>query len=106
MRIPSVVQACANPDYTITVFFDDGKVVRYDIKPLLSRGGVFETLKNKDFFREAITVLNGTVAWSRTLDGRDCIDLDPVVLYEQGTDVTDEAIRAERLTELSGTESA
>ena len=87
--IPHVVQAYANADYTIIVHFDDGKVVRYDVRPLLKKGSVFEVLLDKDYFVRNITSLNGTVAWSPTLSDEDCIDLDPVVLYEDGEDITD-----------------
>lgn len=73
--VPSVVQAYANPDYTIVVHFDDGKVVRRDIKHLLDKGGVFEALKDKDFFLKRLTVLHGTVAWSTDFDEQNCLDL-------------------------------
>ena len=88
MFVPSVVQAYANPDYTIVVYFDDGKVVRRDVKPLLEKGGVFGVLKDKGFFLERLTVLHGTVAWSPDFDDQNCLDLDPVVLYKEGEDVT------------------
>lgn len=87
--IPSVVQAYANADYTIIVHFDDGKVVRYDVKPLLKKGSVFEVLLDKDYFVKNITSLHGTVAWSETFRDDDCIDLDPIVIYEHGEDITD-----------------
>ena len=88
MFVPSVVQAYANPDYTIVVYFDDGKVVRRDVKPLLEKGGVFEALKDKDFFLKRLTVLHGTAAWSADFDDRHCLDLDPVVLYNEGEEIT------------------
>lgn len=63
--------------------------MRRAIKPLLAKGGVFEALKDKDFFLKRLTVLHGTAARSPDFDGQNCIDLDPLVLYEQGEDVTD-----------------
>lgn len=84
MSIPSVVQAYANADYTIIVQYDDGRVVRYSVEPLLEKGGVFDALKDKGFFIKNLTVLHGTVAWSQDFNDHDCIDLDPLVIYESG----------------------
>ena len=81
---PEVVQALAGPDRTVYAYFSDGRITRFDMKPLIAGGGVFSRLVSDDFFREAITVLNGTVAWdaSGTYDPSTCIDIDPVVVYE------------------------
>lgn len=86
--IPRVVQAYAVRGHTVVVHFDDGKVVRWSARPLVDQGGVFQRLRDGDWFRERLTVLNGTVAWSEDFDERNCIDVDPLVLYEQGEDVT------------------
>ena len=90
MSIPSVVQVYAKLDYTIIVYFDDGRIIRRDIKPLVDKGGVFEALRHLDFFLNHVTVLDGTVAWSRDYDPAHSLDLDPLVLYEQGEAVTDQ----------------
>ena len=81
---PEVVQAIVGGDSTIYVYFSDGKIVLYDVRHLIDKGGVFEVLKDKKFFTERLTVLNGTAAWdlSGNYDPADCIDLDPFVLYE------------------------
>lgn len=82
--IPSVVQAVAGPNKTVFAYFSDGKITQFDVKPEISRGGVFAALKDDDFFRCALTVLNDTVAWdvSGHFDPKTCIDIDPFVLYE------------------------
>jgi len=34
---PEVVQVVPFPDHTVSVYFSDGKIVSYDVKPLLTR---------------------------------------------------------------------
>jgi hypothetical protein len=82
--IPVVVQTLAGVDYTIYIYFDDGSVRLYDAEKIVNSGGVFEPLKDKEFFREHLTVLNHTVAWDMdgTRSTENCIDLDPITLYE------------------------
>ena len=80
---PEVVKVKPNDDYMVYVYFSDGKIVCYDAKPLLDKK-VFEPLKNLNFFMNACTILNGTLAWDITGD-RDCskcIDIAPDMLYE------------------------
>ncbi len=81
---PTVVQAVAGDAYTVYAYFSDGKIVCFDMKPLIEKGGVFERLKDPVFFKERITVLNDAVAWdlSGHYDPADCIDIDPFVVYE------------------------
>ena len=82
--IPKVIQAVAGPDYTVYVYFSDGTVRLFDASPLLEKGGVFFPLRDAEFFRTRLTVLNDAVAWD--IDGsRDpstCVDLDPCEMYE------------------------
>ena len=82
--IPKVVQAVAGDDFTVYAYFSDGSIRLLDAKPLLEKGGVFAPLRDADFFRDRLTVLNDSVAWD--VDGnRDpctCVDLDPCELYE------------------------
>lgn len=78
-----VVQVIPYDDYTVYVYFEDGKIVCYNAKELLNKK-VFEPLKDINFFKNACTILNGTLAWDMTGD-RDCtkcLDIDPDVLYE------------------------
>lgn len=59
---PAVVQAVAGEDYTVYAYMTDGTIKLYDVKPLISKGNIFEKLRDKDFFAERLTVLNDTVA--------------------------------------------
>lgn len=84
MYLPRVVQAVAAEEYLIYCYFDDGRVTRMDMGPYVG-DGVFAPLADLALFSDALTVLNGTVAWdlSGRRDPTDCIDLDPLTLYEQ-----------------------
>ena len=75
--IPKVLQAVAGEDFTIYLYFSDGSVRLYDAKPLLQLGGVFEPMRDPDYFRDRLTVLNDTAAWdvSGDMDPCNCIDL-------------------------------
>ncbi len=79
---PSVVQVVPFEDYTIDIYFDNGKIVLYDIKPFLEEG-IFHKLKDINIFMNTCTVLNGTLAWDLTgeRDESKCIDIDPETLY-------------------------
>lgn len=81
---PEVIQAVAGNGNSIYVYFSDGKITLYDVESLINKGGVFEALKDRDFFIDQLTVLNGTAAWdlSGSYDPADCIDIDPFMLYE------------------------
>ena len=81
---PEVVQAVAGPDRTVYAYFSDGKIVQYDVAPLIFKGSVFEPLESDSFFKDALTVLNGTVAWDRSghFDPTTCLDVDPFTVYE------------------------
>ena len=78
----NIVQVIPYKDYTVYVYFEDGKIVKYDVKPLLEKK-VFAPLKDMNFFMGACTILNGTLAWdvSGNRDCSQCIDIDPDMLY-------------------------
>lgn len=80
---PNVIRVLPMNDYTVQVFFSDGKVVCYDVKPLLSQG-VFKQLQNIHIFKNTCTILNNTLAWdiSGKQDKSNCIDIDPETLYK------------------------
>lgn len=82
--IPKVVQAVAGDGFTVYAYFSDGTVRLLDAVPLLEKGGVFEPLRDPDFFRDRLTVLNDAVAWDvdGTRDPCTCVDLDPCELYD------------------------
>lgn len=79
---PKVVQAVPTEEYTVFVYFEDGKIVCYDVKPLLEKE-VFAVLKDIAFFMGTCTVMNDTLAWdvSGNRDNSTCIDIDPDTLY-------------------------
>ena len=53
--MPEVVQVKPKDNYEVEILFHDGKLVCYDVKPLLSKG-VFKILLDKDFFINRCTV--------------------------------------------------
>ena len=79
--IPRVVQVVPFEDYTVDVYFDDGKIVTYNPKERLTEYG-FNRIK--DIFFTNCTVMNGTLAWdiSGNFDETKCFDIDPIVLHE------------------------
>ena len=80
--VPDIVQVVPHPDYTVSVYFVDGKTVIYDVKLKLG-SGVFQTLQNKDVFINSCKIMNNTLAWdvSGNNDIAGCIDIDPHTLY-------------------------
>ena len=80
---PQIVQVVPTEDYTVYVYFEDGKIVCYDVKPQLEKE-VFEPLKNKEVFINSCTILNDTLAWdiAGDRDTTKCIDIAPDMLYE------------------------
>ena len=79
---PDIVQVVPHVDYTVSVYFVDGKIVLYDAKPKLDRG-VFQKLRNINFFMNNCRIMNNTLAWdiSENNDLTNCIDIDPDTLY-------------------------
>lgn len=82
--IPRVVRAVAGEDYLLYCYFDDGRITCKDMKPLIGKG-VFAPLVDPSVFASALTVMHGTATWdfSGRCDPTDCVDLDPLTLYEQ-----------------------
>ena len=79
---PDVVQVVPFEYYTVDVYFDDGKIVRYDVTPFLEEG-IFRKLKDLQVFINACTILNGTLAWdiAGNRNEQECIDIDPETLH-------------------------
>lgn len=82
-RFLKVVRVIPTEEYTVYVYFEDGKIVCYDAKPLLGKE-VFAALREITFFKNSCTIMNGTLAWdvSGMRDNSECIDIDPNTLYE------------------------
>lgn len=85
---PEVVQVIPYSDYSVDVYFHDGKIVRYDMRGIIKEGeekqNVFAHLKDIGVFEKACTVMNGTLAWdiAGNRDESRCIDIDPLMLHE------------------------
>ena len=82
--IPKVVQAVPGKGHLVYAYFDDGSIHLFDAAPLIREGTVFEPLADEKIFRQALTVMNDTVAFDLTgrRDSTDCIDIDPETIYE------------------------
>ena len=80
---PKVVQVIPMQDYSVYVYFEDGKIVRYDMSQMLEKE-VFRCLKEIEIFMNRCTVMNDTLAWdiSGKWDNTTCLDIDPDTLYE------------------------
>ena len=80
---PKIVQVVPTEEHTVYVYFEDGKIVCYDVKPLLGKE-VFAALRDIVFFIATCTIMNDTLAWdiSGKRDNTTCIDIDPETLYE------------------------
>ena len=80
--IHKVVQVIPFEDYKVYVYFEDGRIVCYDVTPLLDRE-VFKPLRDVKCYKESCTVMNDTLAWdiSGDRDETRCIDIDPDTLY-------------------------
>ena len=81
---PEVFQAVAGEDYLVYAYMNDGRVRKFDAAPLLEKGGVFEPLRDKQVFKDTLTVLNYTIAWDLTgnRDEYSCIDVDPFEVFQ------------------------
>jgi hypothetical protein len=81
---PQVLQAVPGDGYIVYAYMLDGSVRRVDVTHLIEKGGVFEALKDRNLFENALTVLNDTVAWdlSGNYDPTNCIDIDPFTIAD------------------------
>lgn len=80
---PSVVQAVAGEGFCVYAYMNDGSIRLVDLTENVAKGGIFERLKDREFF-ESVTVMNDTVAWdlSGNFDPANCIDIDPFTIAE------------------------
>lgn len=80
---PKVVQVIPMKNYSVYVYFEDGKIVCYDMSQMIEKE-VFHLLKDIDTFMNTCTVLNDTLAWDiqGKRDNTTCLDIDPETLYE------------------------
>lgn len=64
-----VVRVTANADFTLTIEFDNGERRLYDVRPILTKGTVFEPFMDWENFRRVYVDDACSVAW----------DIDPDV---------------------------
>jgi len=85
-----IVQVIPQNDFSVIVYFANGIIKKYDVKPLLNKG-VFNKISDIKSFTEKCTVMNHTLAWdlSGVFDPYNCIDLDPDTIYEEAVTVID-----------------
>ena len=83
--IPKVLQVIPTNDFCVYVYFNDGSVRLFNMKPLIKPDTVFEPLNDLTFFKLKLSIINGTVAWDvgGNRNPSNCIDLDPCVIFEQ-----------------------
>jgi len=91
MLRPNIFQVAPKSNFTVNVYFDDGKIKSSDAKPLIEKGGMFARLGDSDFFRERCVVMNHTLAWDvkGDFDPTECIDICPDLIYENCADVAE-----------------
>ena len=79
---PEIVQVVPHDDYTVSVYFSDGKIVLYDVKPFLHTK-IFSKISDIDVFMGTCTILNDTLAWdvAGNRNEKECLDIDPDTLY-------------------------
>ena len=81
--LPMVIQILPLQDYHIQVMFDNGKLIEYDMNPLLEEEA-FAPLKDHSLFSRTCMIMNGTLVWDITgmRDEESWIEIDPLILYE------------------------
>lgn len=79
---PKVIQVIPMTDFSVYVYFEDGKIVHYDMSHMIEKEA-FSCLKDLDVFINQCTVMNDTLAWdiSGNWDNTTCLDIDPDTLY-------------------------
>ena len=94
--LKKVIQVKPNSDFTVYVYFNDGKIKLYDMKPFLNKG-VFIQILDVDSFLNKCTVMNGTLAWdiSGKFDPTNCIDIDPETIYLTAAEVVSDPLERE-----------
>ncbi len=80
--LPKVVQVIPMSDYSVYVYFEDGKIIYYDMSQMIEKE-VFGCLREIEIFMNKCTVMNDTLAWyiSGNWDNTTCLDTDPDTLY-------------------------
>jgi len=79
---PEIVQVVPSEITQLQFISEDGKIVLYDVSPLLEKE-IFRPLIDKNIFVNTCTIINDTLAWDLegNRDTSKCIDIDPETLY-------------------------
>jgi hypothetical protein len=81
--IPLLTEAKPVRDYTVSVLFEVGTAGEVDLSYLLEYGGVFEPLRDPDFFRQLCADPEaGTIVWPNDAD------IAPETLYARAKERT------------------
>jgi len=83
MNIPEIVKVFPRNDFTVLIFFANGKVTKFDMRKRIKKGTAFEALSDINIFVSKAKILNYTLAWdlSDNNDERDCLDVAPEALW-------------------------
>jgi hypothetical protein len=73
---PRVIDVKAEKDYIIRIWFENGLIKVFDLKPYLDTGNFTELKDHSIFF--SVKPFMGSIQWSNGLD------LCPDTLYEEG----------------------
>jgi hypothetical protein len=74
---PLLIEATPSRDYTVHVRFEDGLTADVDLSYLLDYGGVFDPLRDVEYFRRLRADSEaGTIVWPNEAD------IAPETLYE------------------------
>ncbi len=66
---PLLIEATPSSDYTVQVRFEDGLTADVDLSYLLDYGGVFEPLRDVEYFRQLrVDSDAGTIVWPNEAD--------------------------------------
>jgi hypothetical protein len=83
---PLLLAATPGEGYAVHVQFEDGLVADVDLSDLLQHGGVFEPLRDLDFFRSLRADLEArTIVWPNQAD------VAPETLYRRAQQCADES---------------
>jgi len=83
--MPQVLQVLPTDNFEVYAYLNDGSVRLYDVKPLLKKNTVFESLMDIQTFKDKLAVINHTIAWDMggNRDPYKCIDIDPLAIFEK-----------------------
>ena len=65
---PEVKAVNPNPDYTLTITFENGEVRIFDVKPYMNRSDFFGELKDLKLFNTVKPSFLGSVEWKNRQD--------------------------------------